>query len=447
MSVFFQSQAWILKTKFRNFVAWSTGIIFVGFLLLSAIGTMTKTAERNAESVRINASISWQRCEAIDEDCKLKARAESEFAAANGLKYNVSNVLICIWDSRKATGTVCEPERIYSWSEIYGMYFLTDDVLRGLLFCWAVTLLIFAGLKLIAYEQNKGWVRLSVVSVLCASIFSAFDLWDYYSKGEFLVRWFGFSFVGLVLPIAVKSVFNWVKSGFSEDKVSDATHAPEVQVLADTSIEKSNNEDFVAVSQVNEKKLLPAGFWDRFFARCIDLPIAIFIVAVVTIFIPEFPEEGQLKPLWFILNMGVGMVVLCITMILWDAFWISKYGATPGKMILGLTVKDKNGDMPSWKTAKTRATAFLGQGLYYTFFFPVFQIIGAVSAWKRRDGAQPWDGILGTQVLQSPIGGLRRFGVRVVAVLLIVSTVLVMQVLKQVYKQQMRDQILQPYLK
>lgn len=272
-------------------------------------------------------------------------------------------------------------------------------------------------------------------------------MWHYYSEGALFVRWFGLSLIGLILPIATKNVFHWIKSGFNEDRISKATHVSETQVSTNSSFVEAINQDNGFVSQANEKKLLPAGFWDRFFARCIDLPIAIFIVAVVTIFIPEFPEEGQLKPLWFILNMGVGMVVLCITMILWDAFWISKYGATPGKMILGLTVKDKNGDVPSWKTAKTRATAFLGQGLYYTFFFPVFQIIGAVSAWKRRDGVQPWDGILGTQVLQSPIGGLRRFGVRVVAVLLIVSTVLVMQVLKQVYKQQMRDQILQPYLK
>lgn len=447
MNLFHQSLAWVVKTKFRHFAAWTAGIIFVGFLFISSIETMIKTAESNVESVRINASISLERCAAIEEECGLKAKAESDFAAANGLNYNASNLLICVWNTRKATGVVCEPRKINSWPEVYGTHFLSSDTLLVLLFLWSVPFLTFASLKLVANEKNKGWVRISVVSVLCVSVFSAFNLWSYYSEEKFFVRWFVFSLAALVFPIALKNVFFWIRSGFNEGKVAVTMNVPVTQVSAAFKEEASINYCDTSVSQAVEKKLLRAGFWDRFFARCIDLPIAIFIVAVVSIFIPEFPEDGQFKPLWIILNLGVGMVTLCITMILWDAFWISKYGATPGKMLLGLIVRDKNGDMPSWKTAKTRATTFLGQGLYYTFFFPVFQIIGAISAWKRRDGVQPWDGVLGTQVLQSPIGGLQRLGVRIFAVLLIVSTVFVMQVLKQVYKQEMRDQILQPYVK
>ena len=249
------------------------------------------------------------------------------------------------------------------------------------------------------------------------------------------------------MPIAAKHVFYWIKNGFNEDKPAEAKFAFEAEVPVDSKIEMSTNDDASFANRTDEQKLLPASFWDRFFARCIDLPIAIIIVAVVSLFIPEFPEEGQFKPLWLILNIGVSMVVLCLVLVLWDAFWISRYGATPGKMLLGLIIKDKNGEIPSWKTAKTRATAFLGHGLYYTFFFPALQILGAVNAWRRREGVQPWDGILGTQVLQGSIGWARRLGIRVFAVLLIISTVLVMQITKQVYKQQMRDQILQQYIK
>lgn len=447
MTLFRQFHTWVVKTKFLNFAVWTAGIVLVGFLFTSSMGAMNETDALNAESARINAGISQARCAAIEEQCALKAKADSDFATTHGLTYNPSNQLICVWESRKAAGIECDPRKIYSWPEVYKTYFFTSDALGELLLFWVLLFFAFAALKLISNEKNKGWVRLSVVSALGISIFSAFNLWHYYSDNELFVGWLGFSLLGLIMPIAAKHVFYWIKNGFNEDKPAEAKFAFEAEVPVDSKIEMSTNDDASFANRTDEQKLLPASFWDRFFARCIDLPIAIIIVAVVSLFIPEFPEEGQFKPLWLILNIGVSMVVLCLVLVLWDAFWISRYGATPGKMLLGLIIKDKNGEIPSWKTAKTRATAFLGHGLYYTFFFPALQILGAVNAWRRREGVQPWDGILGTQVLQGSIGWARRLGIRVFAVLLIISTVLVMQITKQVYKQQMRDQILQQYIK
>ena len=450
MRLFHQFQYWVVKTKIRNFAAWTAGAIFVFFFFFSSAGTMIKTSENNADIARLNAGIPVEQCAAIVEQCDPRNKEEREFLTANGLgdKYSPSTVYLCIEQLKRAAGiAVCSPSKPYSWIEVFQRHYLTDAVLSAFLIYWAVPFFTFVALKLLSFERNAGWVRLSVVSASFFSVFSLLYFWDYYSDIEFFVRWFSISLAGLVVPIAAKIVFFWVKTGFNEGNGSFALFEPVSNTPLNTKKEPLLSNDPVLISHVDQNMLLAARFWDRFFARCIDLPIAIIVVAVVSIFIPEFPEYGHLMPLWTILNMAIGLVILCIVMVLWDSFWVSRYGATPGKMLFGLIIRDKNGEMPSWKTAKTRATAFLGQGLYYTIFFPLLQILGLISAWRRRNEVQPWDKVLGTQVLQSSIGVAHRFIVRVIAVVLILSTVLAMQIFKQVYKQEMRNQIIEQYIK
>jgi predicted small integral membrane protein len=156
--------------------------------------------------------------------------------------------------------------------------------------------------------------------------------------------------------------------------------------------------------------------------------------------VPEFPENGDYFFLSFILNMLINLVILGFTIIFLDAFWISRCGATPGKMLMGLVVMDKNGERPSRATAKARAISFLGGGLYYMLLFPVFQVVGAVSAWKKRNDIQPWDGVIGTQVLQKPISKLKAVAVSIIGIMLILTTVIYIQVGKQEYQQQMLDE-------
>ncbi|QWD95050.1 RDD family protein [Polynucleobacter sp. MG-Unter2-18] len=449
MRFFHQFQYWVVKTKIRNFAAWTAGAIFVFFFFLSSAGTMIKTSENNAEIARINAGIPVEQCAAIVEQCDLRDKEEREFLTANGLgdKYKPF-IYSCIEVLKRAAGIAgCTPSEMYSWAQVFQMHFFTPNLLESLLLFWAVPFFTFVALKLLSYERNAGWVRLSVVSALFFSVFSLLYFWDYYSDIELFARWFSISFAGLVVPIAAKTVFFWVKSGFNEGSGSIAPFdlASDTPYNAVKESLLNDNSDLIGQS---DQKILPAGsFWDRFFARCIDLPIAVIIVVLISIFIPEFPEHGSLIPLWIFLNAVIRLAILCIVIILWDAFWISRYGATPGKMLFGLTIKDKSGKTPSWGAAKTRAIGFLGQGLHYTIFFPLLQIFGLISSWRRRDEVQPWDRALGTQVLQSSLGVAHRLIVRVIAVVLILSTVLVMQVLMQVYKQEMRNQIVEQYVK
>lgn len=450
MNLFKHFQYWVVKTKIRSFAAWTAGALFVCFFFVSSVGTMIKTSENNADIARLNAGIPFEQCAEIDEQCGLRDKEEREFLTANGLgdKYNPFRRYSCIDGLKRAAGiSICSPSEMYSWAQIFQMHFLSSNLLEILLILWAAPFFTFTALKLLSFERNAGWVRLSVVSALFISVFSLLYFWDYYSDIELFVRWFSISLAGLVVPIVAKIVFFWVKSGFNEGNGSIASFEPVSNTSLNTKKEPLLNDDSGLIGQSDQKKLLAGGFWDRFFARCIDLPIAVIVAAVISIFIPEFPEHGHLMPIWIILNMAIGLVILCIVMVLWDSFWVSRYGATPGKMLFGLIIRDKNGEVPSWKIAKTRATAFLGQGLYYTIFFPLLQILGLISAWRRRNDAQPWDKVLGTQVLQSSIGVTHRLIVRAIAVVLILSTFLAMQIFKQVYKQEIRNQIIQQYIK
>ncbi len=272
--------------------------------------------------------------------------------------------------------------------------------------------------------------------------FSAFYLWDDYSEEEFFVQWLGLSLTGFVFPIAAKKLFFWIKNGFSEGQSSETAFQPSPESSVNARTEPPTMEGVGSADPADRVKLLSANFLDRYFARCIDLPIFMVVFAVGSILIPASHKQGEdTFFIWFILDLVVSAIVACITMVLWETFWISRCGATPGKMLLGLVVKDKNGARPSWETAKTRAAGLLCHGFYYFIFFPESLILSSFFAWLRPHEMQPWDDLLGTRVRQIPIGMVRRIAIRVIAIVLIFSVLLIWFVFKQITKQQIRDEI------
>jgi hypothetical protein len=268
MRLFHQFQYWVVKTKIRNFAAWTAGAIFVFFFFFSSAGTMIKTSENNADIARLNAGIPVEQCAAIVEQCDPRNKEEREFLTANGLgdKYSPSTVYLCIEGLKRAAGIAgCSPGEMYSWAQVFQMHFFTPNLLEGLLLLWAVPFFTFVALKLLSYERNAGWVRLSVVSTLFFSVFSLLYFWDYYSDIEFFVRWFSISFAGLVAPIAAKTVFFWVKSGFNEGSGSIAPFDLVSDAPCNTATEPLLNDDSDLIGQSDQKILLAGSFWDRFF--------------------------------------------------------------------------------------------------------------------------------------------------------------------------------------
>lgn len=390
-------------------------------------------------------SLLLARCTEIESQCS----AANELPYTHELPYTLSDELLCQWKQEKIPPIVsCNELHTTSWSNDYQYRFLRGETLLGLFLFWLIPFLTISGIKVVSQEENAGWRRISVVSSLGLSLVSLIILWnddDYgyrYGEERFFFLWYSFSLIGLVLPVGLKKIYTWCKSGFiegqgSSSEITRSANIAENHQDHNSTIEINSDATTIGESSIG---LVKAGFWPRFYARCIDLPIALVAVAVISIFVPEFPENGDYFFLSFILNMLINLVILGFTIIFLDAFWISRCGATPGKMLMGLVVMDKNGERPSRATAKARAISFLGGGLYYMLLFPVFQVVGAISAWKKRNDIQPWDGVIGTQVLQKPINKLQTIAVSIIGIMLILTTVIFIQASKQVYQQQMLDE-------
>ena len=128
-----------------------------------------------------------------------------------------------------------------------------------------------------------------------------------------------------------------------------------------------------------------AGFWIRFVAKMIDglilgvivgIPMAFFIVPRVVSSIGSPTQLQSLlsffaAPTWQILDAAVGL--------LYNGFFVGKFGATPGKMALGLKVVSPEGSTVSFGRAFGRAAAaIISKYICYIGF-----IIAGFDAQKR----------------------------------------------------------------
>ncbi|MFN5539624.1 MAG: RDD family protein [Candidatus Melainabacteria bacterium] len=97
-----------------------------------------------------------------------------------------------------------------------------------------------------------------------------------------------------------------------------------------------------------EEKRRSSAAWKRFFARMFDgwisaYPLA-FLVGILAIRNPEI--------------FGNRIISSLLVLLLWtpfEALWLSVVGSTPGKWLMGVSVKDLNGSKPTFKQALFRA--------------------------------------------------------------------------------------------
>ena len=142
-----------------------------------------------------------------------------------------------------------------------------------------------------------------------------------------------------------------------------------------------------------------AGFWIRTGAAIIDsILVVILLVPILTLLygadtlLAGVPTDGTSYLLLNYLLPAVAVIV----------FWVYK-SATPGKMVLGLTIVDgKTGGKPSTGQFVVR---YLG---YYVSMLPFFLGIIWVGIDKRKQG---WhDKLAGTVVLRNKAKKKVRFG-------------------------------------
>lgn len=342
------------------------------------------------------------------------------------------------------------PEK--SWSlpeyalERWGMH--SPIIPAGMLALAALLLILSDMGRRLVLEAHVGWRRLSVVVAVAIPV-GVFGLWlhDGEDPGDaFMAGLVTLAFVS-VSVVYGRGVFLWVADGFGKPPNHSRMAEPGMSILTDTAVstlaipskpESISLESLTpSMPEAETVAWRPATFRPRFWARCLDLPLCWVIGSIPGALIPDIRSTvGGMFGI--VLDVFAGMVLICLAVFLYESFFVSRFGATPGKMLFGLQVRSVDDRMPTWAEAGSRGWSYLQSGLYFTLLPPALQILGAFMAWKRRDGSQPWDMAARTHVRQRPIG-LFRFAFAVLVSFLLVSTMVVSnQLLKQVFKEEIR---------
>lgn len=309
----------------------------------------------------------------------------------------------------------------------------------------AIFMLLSDFAKRVVNESNAGWRRLIVVaSAISAAVVAGLWLHDGESEGETLVA----SVIALSMAAASlvygRTSFLWVADGFASGKVSAPASqsvireyvvesAPEPISVA----EKPQEEPVADTGETKAQLISIAPFWPRLWARCIDLALCWLVGSVVAALLPDFRSmfPGMAG---IMVDLLTGMAFICAAVFLYEWLFILRFGATPGKMLFGISVSSVDGGLPSSDASKRRAWSFLKSGLYLCFYVPVLQILGAVTAWRRKDSAQPWDMAARTFTGQKPIGLTRFIAAALLAFCMFALMVGLSKVAKEVMKEEVR---------
>lgn len=152
--------------------------------------------------------------------------------------------------------------------------------------------------------------------------------------------------------------------------------------------------------------------WRRLFARQIDLTIA----TVTTVMAAAAMGWSDL---WSLFKPDSLAIILAPAMIwiLVDTIMLSLLGWTPGRLLLGLRVVDKNGARPSARTALKRSALLwaggLGFGLPAAWLLPLAQWAYAFWLFQQR-GETLWDHSAGTRVIVCQLNRWHAVGLAVI---------------------------------
>lgn len=134
---------------------------------------------------------------------------------------------------------------------------------------------------------------------------------------------------------------------------------------------------------------LLAGPWSRFWARSIDITLTIAPLAIVVdIVFPALFEEPV-----FATRLGdlVTAIILLPLMLIADACLLSAWGRSPGKLVAGLAVRDRNGAPPSLDMAIIRNLGLYARGCMMGF--PILMPLTLIASYHAVSvkGVTCWD--------------------------------------------------------
>ena len=307
--------------------------------------------------------------------------------------------------------------------------------------------------KRVITDNHSGWKRLTLVgSILFGVVVSGWWLQDGERGEDAMFAGISAICIAVVAFVYGRLIFRWVAEGFvveSRNTVATITVEPQEQILnrkigqaVTTQSVITKAEDFIRENETQGMASVGARFWPRLWARCVDLSLCWLIGSVVASLLPNIrtllPGVGGV-----IVDLLIGMAFICGSVFFYESFFISRFGATPGKMLFGLTVVSVDGGFPLPAASRKRALFYLGSGLELCLFVPYFQILGAVMAWRRRNVSQPWDLAARTFTIQKPIGSFRFSMSTAFAVFIFASMIIASMLSKQVTKNEFRESVIQ----
>lgn len=162
--------------------------------------------------------------------------------------------------------------------------------------------------------------------------------------------------------------------------------------------------------------------WRRYFAKMIDVWVMglppLFIIALIIAVIAPEASEGFER---LVDNSFVALIVVFGCWLFWEALLLSLFGSTPGRLLLGLKVRDaRSGARLSFGTALTRGVLVLVQGM--AVGVPIIALVTHICAYNRLTSTNTtlWDASSDSIVGAQPFGALRTALVTVIVASLMI---------------------------
>lgn len=190
-----------------------------------------------------------------------------------------------------------------------------------------------------------------------------------------------------------------------EDEAAEISVAEPVdgESVTEEEAEKDQEEDVVMV--------VPYPYV-RFLGRMADVMMHMTLyLAVLRIFGLAFSPD-------FLPGSYEALLYLCLPMVLIETAFVATLGTTPGKAMLGVSVRDYRGSRLSFSTAFRRSLFVMVLGL--GCFAPSLMVLALFFSWwwVRRFGFTPWDRKLGTTDVLNDSLTLRKVVMTLVLIIL-----------------------------
>jgi len=151
--------------------------------------------------------------------------------------------------------------------------------------------------------------------------------------------------------------------------------------------------------------------WDRFWARCIDLPIHYLILFLILILPGISSCITDLTPIAYSSKkvLIAAWAIISVEFILYESIFLSTLGATPGKILFRIKVTGNDGRKLSFTASLTRALYVYCFGHYLFVFQEIFIIAYIFSGrYFKKAGTFKWDKACNSVVSQELLNPLRK---------------------------------------